>query len=119
MKNWKPIIIKNSKIPVIMSKITSMNIDAVSFACFMFCRSNNPSNRLIRHETIHYQQQLELLFIFQWLLYGLFSLIGLIKYRNLKKSYFKNLFEQEAYDNEGDTNYLSSRKRYSWWKYKT
>ena len=26
---------------------------------------------------------------------------------------------QEAYDNENDVNYLSNRKRYSWWKYKT
>ena len=92
----------------------SMNIGAVSFAWFIFCRDDNPSDRLIRHETIHFQQQLELLFVFQWLLYGLFSLVGLIKYRNLK-----NLFEQEAYDNEEDVDYLSNRKRYSWWKYKT
>jgi hypothetical protein len=45
--------------------------------------------------------------------------VGLIKYRNLKKSYYKNLFEQEAYDNEEDVDYLSNRKRYSWWNYKT
>jgi len=119
MKAWKPLIIKNSRIPTIVSKITSMNIDAVSFACFVFCRGSDPSKKLIRHETIHFQQQLELLFVFQWLLYGLFSAIGLIKYGNLKKSYFRNLFEQEAYDNEDDTDYLSNRKRYSWWKYKT
>jgi len=102
-----------------MSKLMSMKINANSFACFIFCRDDNPSDRLIRHETIHFQQQVELLFVFQWLLYGLFAVIGLIKYGNLKKSYYKNLFEQEAYDNEEDVNYLSNRKRYSWWNYKT
>ena len=117
MKNWKPIIFENSKIPVWLSKVAPIEIGALSFFIFVFCR-NKITKRLKTHETIHFQQQLEMLFVFQWLLYGLFWLIGLVKYKNGKKAYYQNPFEQEAYDNEYDQNYLQKRKRFSWWKYK-
>jgi len=125
MKKWKPIIIKNNIIPICLSKIAPIRINAFSFGCFVFCRRKMVSKRkkrmrlrLWRHETTHFQQQLELLFVFQWILYGFFYLYGLIKYRNSKKAYYRIPFEQEAYDNQHDPSYLPSRKRYSWWKYK-
>ena len=117
MKNWKPKFINNSKIPVWLSKLAPINIWAISFGFWVWCRGEI-SETTKRHETIHFQQQLELLFVFQWILYGLFWVVGFIKYRDGKKAYYQNLFEQEAYDNEGDVNYLSNRKRYSWWSYK-
>ena len=118
MKNWKPKFIAHSKLPIWLSKVAPIDIGAISFAFWVWCRGEL-SETTKRHETIHFQQQLELLFIFQWILYGLFWVIGFLKYRNGKKSYYQNLFEQEAYDNEDDINYLSNRKRYSWWNYKT
>jgi len=117
MKNWKPKFINNSKIPVWLSKLSPINIWALSFGFWVWCRGK-ASETTKRHETIHFQQQLELLFIFQWILYGLFWVIGLIKYKSGKEAYYKNLFEQEAYSNQHNTNYLKNRKRYSWWKYK-
>ena len=118
MKAWKPKFINNSKIPVWLSKLSPIDIWAISFGFWVWCRGEI-SKTTKRHETTHFQQQLELLFVFQWILYGLFWVVGFIKYRNGKKAYYQNLFEQEAYDNENDVDYLSNRKRYSWWRYKT
>ena len=71
-----------------------------------------------RHETIHFQQQIELLFIVQWILYGVFHLIGLVKEKgNGKKAYYHNPFELEAYDNDETIDYLIKRKPYAWLKY--
>lgn len=80
-KNWKPIFIENSKVPVWLSKIAPLRIGAISFGLWVWSR-REMSDKTKRHETIHFQQQLELLFVFQWILYGVFWLIGLIKYRN-------------------------------------
>ena len=117
MKNWKPWMFEDSKIPGWLSKVAPIDIWAVSFACFVFCKGKL-TEETKRHETIHFQQQLEMLFVPQWFLYGLFWLIGRVKYRNGEKAYHRNPFEQEAYDNETTENYLSNRKRFSWWKYK-
>ena len=117
MKTWKPKFINNSKIPVWLSKLSPIDIWAISFGFWVWCRGDI-SKTTKRHETVHFQQQLELLFVFHWILYGVFWLAGLIKYKNGKKAYYQNTFEQEAYDNESNTNYLFNRKRYSWWNYK-
>jgi len=115
-KKCEPKFIENSKIPVWLSKIAPIEIGAISVAFWVLGRGvMNKTTR--RHETIHYQQQIELLFLGQWVLYGVFWLIGLIKYRNGKKAYRQNPFEQEAYDNQRKTTYLEKRKRYSWLKY--
>jgi cbb3-type cytochrome oxidase subunit 1 len=117
MKNLKPYCIEDSRIPLWVSKITKLNVWAVSFFIFVFC-AGKLDERVKRHETIHFQQQLELLFVFQWVLYGIFWLIGMIKYRNTQEAYLQNPFEQEAYNCENIENYLSHRIRYNWLFYK-
>ena len=111
--DMKPIFINNSKVPLWVAKLTKMNIWAVSFGIWVWCRGTIGSISK-RHETIHFKQQLELLFIFQWILYGLFWLIGLFIYGNSKDSYRNNPFEREAYMNQLDH---YDRKLYSWLKY--
>ena len=81
MRHWKPLFFENSKLPVWLSKLAPIEIGALSFAFFVWGRKEL-SERTKRHETIHYQQQLELLFVGQWLLYGIFWLQGYVKYRN-------------------------------------
>ena len=117
MKNLKPYFIEDSRIPLWVSKITKLNVWAVSFFIFVFC-AGKLDERVKRHETIHFQQQLELLFVFQWLLYGIFWLWGYWKLRDGKKAYYRCPFEQEAYENQHNLNYLEFRKRYNWIKYK-
>tara|TARA_Y100000310_G_scaffold325194_1_gene388300 strand:- start:356 stop:712 length:357 start_codon:yes stop_codon:yes gene_type:complete len=117
MRYWKPLFFENSKIPVWLSKLAPININALSFAFFVWCRGEL-SERAKRHETIHYQQQLELLFVFQWLLYGIFWLWGCWKLKDGKKAYYRCPFEQEAYQNEYNLNYFEFREYYAWRKYK-
>ena len=95
MTIWKPKFIEHSRVPIWLS-----NVDRT-------------------HETIHYQQQLELLFVFHWALYFLFWVVGMIRFRNGAIAYFNNPFEIEAYKNEADIDYLATRKRYSWIKHVT
>ena len=67
MKKWKPLMFENSKIPVWLSKIAPIEIWALSFFIFVFCRAKlNDVTK--RHEIIHFQQQLELAFVGQWIL---------------------------------------------------
>ncbi len=116
MRNLKPVFIEDSKVPVLLSYIAPINIWAISFGFWVWCKGKL-SDKTKRHETIHYQQQLELLFVGQWLLYLLFWLVGLIRYLDGAKAYRENPFEREAFGNDGDKDYLHSRRRFAWLKY--
>jgi hypothetical protein len=71
--------------------------------------------KMINHESIHFEQQKELGFVFFYLLYGLEWIIKLFFFGS--KSYNHISFEQEAYNNERDYSYIKTRKKYSWLKY--
>ncbi|RZK79856.1 MAG: hypothetical protein EOO85_02515 [Pedobacter sp.] len=73
-------------------------------------------NRLIRHEQIHFKQQLELLIVFFYILYLLNYLINLVRFRKHDKAYFQICFEKEAYQNDHDLEYMKNRKLFSWIK---
>ena len=112
----EPFVFENSKIPVCLSKLSPVEINALSFACFVFCRETL-SKTTLRHETIHYHQQLELLFVGFWALYVFFYLRGLARYFNGEKAYRNNPFEREAYDNERKIKYLERRQLWAWRDY--
>ena len=115
-KKLKPIIIEDSRLPAWLSNVAPINIWAISFAFFVFCRGKlNEATK--RHEIVHFQQQLELLFVGQWILYGLFYFYQLAKLRNKKEAYRQNPFEREANDSEYIVDYLEHRKRFAWVKY--
>ncbi len=111
-----PIFINDSKIPIWVSKITSINTWAVSFGFWVWCRGKIQGITK-QHETIHFKQQLELLFIFQWILYGLFWVVGLIIYGKTYNAYRNNPFEVEAYEYQTTKDYLNTRPNYHWLKY--
>jgi len=113
----KPVFFENSRLPVILSKVSPINIWAFSFGFWVWCRGEM-DERVRTHETIHFQQQLEMLFIFQWILYGLFWLVGMIKYRDGEVAYMRNPFEQEAYENDENQFYMITRKTWAWRKFK-
>ena len=73
--------------------------------------------RTIRHESIHTRQMVELSFIFFYLCYGIEWLVRLIQYRDSKKAYRNISFEREAYANDQDNTYLSSRKLFAFIRY--
>ena len=113
----KPIIVKESRIPAILSIV--IKVGAITFWPFVFIRKGmEATERLIRHESIHIQQYAELLVLGFYPVYVWDWLHGLIKYRSGSKAYAQIRMEQEAYDNEHDENYLAERKHYAWLKYK-
>jgi len=135
-KNWKPWFFENSRVPVLLSRVAPIEIGAITLFCFVFARGEiNEVTR--RHETIHFQQMLELLIIpVPMLLFYLYDYLkGLIVYRNnwegsnnqrgypyysaANRAYHNIRAEQEAYDHEQDEDYLSTRPRYAYlWNYR-
>lgn len=112
------------KIPIVVisprfTKAISWVIDVGAITLYPFIISRQEmSETTLRHETIHIAQQKELLVIFFYLLYGWDFLYGLIKYKDKELAYRRIRFEQEAYAQEENTNYLKNRQLYSWRKYK-
>lgn len=86
---------------------------------FIFIKNGGlkTNTSLINHEKIHLQQQLELLIIPFFILYGLDFIIGLIYYRNWHLAYKNIIFEREAYAKEKDLDYLKSRPFWAFSKY--
>jgi hypothetical protein len=113
IRSRKPWFFENSKIPVYLSKIAPIDVWAINIGPVVFCQGEL-SEETRRHEIIHYQQQIELLFVFQWFLYVSFYVIGLVKHKSGKEAYRKNLFEQEAYTHAPDEGYLEKRPWYNW-----
>lgn len=68
---------------------------------------------LLNHEKIHIRQQLELLIVPFYLIYVVNYLYELIQTWNHEQAYRKILFEQEAYNNESDLEYLNKRKKFA------
>lgn len=71
--------------------------------------------RMLNHENIHSEQMKETLFIGFYILYLLNWLFNLIVCP--KHAYKYIVFEQEAYANQGNLDYIKHRKHYAWIKY--
>ena len=117
LKNSKPLFIENSKIPGLLSYLSPISISAITLGPIVLS-AGEMSDATKRHETIHWQQYIELGIIGFIILYFAYWLFGLIKYRDGGVAYMQIPFEQEAYSNHHDVVYLLNRKRYHWWSYK-
>ena len=113
--DWKyGTVIENSGIPEKLSIV--INIGAITLYPFIIFR-NTVDERTLNHERIHIAQQKETLVLFFYILYGLFWIINIAKYRSGPVAYMNIPFEREAYDNDHDFSYLVNRKKFSWLKY--
>ena len=90
------------------------NFAAITLFGHVFARPRtNVSARMWRHEMIHVRQQRELLYLPFFLLYLAEWLWLLLRYRNNYQAYRHISFEREAYENEGDADYLAHRPRFA------
>lgn len=90
--------------------------NALTLYPFIFVRTDADEDpNLIPHEKIHLEQQKELFVIPFYIIYVLHWIINVITF--CKYPYYNIAFEQEAYNNDWNPNYLSTRKRYNWIKY--
>lgn len=131
MRDWKPYIKYNDKFLDAISWF--MRVGGISLFPFVILRERylgkdplvnkytnrfwkDKAKRIINHETIHFQQQLELLIIPFYIIYVTEYIIKSLLLFSIKKGYMAISFEREAYDNDDNLEYLKTRKRYSWIK---
>jgi hypothetical protein len=108
----KPIIVIN---PKLLAFLTLGFASGLTLWPFIILQKHD--DRIIRHESIHIKQQEEMLVIFFYFWYVMEWLIRKIKFKTSISSYKHLSFEQEAYANQNDLQYLNNRKKYSWIKY--
>ena len=107
---------KIKKITPFLKFFLFSNIVGICLAPFgIYLHEKHINNkRTINHEKIHWKQQMEMLIVFFYLWYFIEWLIKLIYNRN---AYYSISFEREAYENDGNSEYLINRKNYNWIKY--
>ena len=98
--------------------ILSNDVVGITLAPFGIYLNDNylTDKETINHESIHWQQQLEMLVIFFYLWYGIEWFIRLFV-NGKEHAYYYISFENEAYINQDNFDYLNKRKHFSWIKY--
>ena len=115
MRSWKPYFIENSKLPVWLSYLAPIDIGAITLGPIVISR-NEMSEITKNHETIHFQQYLETLFIGFLLIYLYDYIYGLIVHRDGATAYFSLRAEKEAYAMHENMDYCEVRTRWKWLK---
>lgn len=73
--------------------------------------------QVYRHEKIHVAQWAELAFVLFPVVYVLEYAVKLVLTRSHARAYRSISLEQEAYDRQGQTDYLTGRHHYRWMRY--
>ena len=113
-----PIFIEDSKVPVFLSYFAPITIWAINIGPFVWCRDKFTES-LKQHESIHWAQQKELLFVGFFVLYVFFYLKNVMRlgWKGRKDAYRSIAFEMEAYRNEHVVDYIKTRRPYEWVRY--
>lgn len=114
-KETRPIFVERSFIPKLLSFFAPIEIGAITLGFVVFSRSDM-SESTKRHETIHFQQYLETLFVGFLILYFYDYARSRIKGISGSESYRAIRAEKEAYENQDNLNYLANRTRWKWIK---
>ncbi len=92
---------------------------AINLFGVLFVRNENKgkalTERTINHESIHTAQMKEMLYIFFYIWYFIEWLIRI--FINHNNAYRMISFEQEAFENAGNLEYLKTRKKWAWRNY--
>ena len=104
-------IIRNSRVPKWLSIV--IDVYAIALWPFIFIRDEGDVTT-VNHEKIHLRQQVELLIIGFYLLYGFYWLRSYLKQGDKAQAYYDIPFEKEAYAYDNDLKYLEKRKNYAW-----
>ncbi len=87
---------------------------AITLFPFVFYNGQPLNGREVRHETVHLWQQAALLLVGFYVLYFVFWLIGLLRYRNSDRAYREIPFERSAYILESESDVSLARQSYHW-----
>ncbi|CCH52050.1 hypothetical protein BN8_01023 [Fibrisoma limi BUZ 3] len=91
--------------------------DGMALFPFILVRRPDPGPTLLNHERIHLRQQLELGIVPFYLWYGIEYLIRRWQYRDHYTAYRNISFEREAFSNERDLQYLTTRTWFAFSQY--
>ncbi len=72
---------------------------------------------IVRHESIHARQQIEMLLVFFFVWYLLEFTIRIVLTRNFMNAYQNLAHEREAYSNDESPDYLNHRRPFAWLGY--
>lgn len=89
----------------------------LNFFGILFTKRKQLTDKTITHESIHTAQMKEMLWVFFYLWYGVEYLLIRLFHKKQNCAYHDVSFEEEAYYNDLNPNYLKTRKHYAWWKY--
>lgn len=106
-------------VPRFLKIIAGKGVKAMALFPFILVRDAEvgTNKTTIHHERIHFRQQIELLLIFFYILYGGFYLYYRLRGYTHFNAYMSIPFEKEAYANEANPNYLKERKVWRWLRY--
>ena len=111
----KPIII----VSPIICKALSIFIEVGAITLYPFIISRVPmSDVTLNHEKIHLEQQREGFILGFYALYVFYWIYGIAKGYGTSMAYYRIPYEQEAYENDDNMNYLETRERNAWKKYR-
>lgn len=121
VRSLKPFVFFESPVLCFINKfkLTGIDVTGFSFGPIVFFSEKREAvpESSIQHETIHFFQQLEMLFVFHWILYAYFYALGYYRSGKTRSAYLSNPFELEAYDNQDKKDYMKNRGWFSWTKY--
>lgn len=89
---------------------------AITLFPFIFYNGGAMTERDIRHETVHLWQQAALLVIPFYLLYLLFWVVNLIRFRDSRRAYREIPFERSAYQLEAQPDTKRLTMAFGWIK---
>ena len=109
---WQPIWIVS---PRLLKILTGGFANGITIYPFVISRHKKQldNEQYKRHEAIHIRQQLEMMIMPFYVWYALEYLYRLYKTGSKEKAYYAISFEQEAYANDCDENYLKNRRWYA------
>lgn len=87
---------------------------AITLFPFVFYNGEKLTDSELRHETIHLWQQLALLWVFFYLLYALFWIVNLVRYRDRYRAYREIPFERYAYARESNPHLTPLQMSFGW-----
>lgn len=96
-------------------RISSLGPDGMALFPFILVRRPNPSPTLLNHERIHLRQQAELGILPFYVWYLTEYLIRRLRYRDHYTAYRNICFEREAFANDENLHYLTTRR---WWAFR-
>lgn len=95
---------------IVIRGINFKTIEGIALWPFVLVRSKNPSERLLLHERIHLQQQLEMLILPFYIWYILEWAVKWARYKDANRAYYEIGFEREAYAHDRNPGYLKTRR---------